>query len=57
MWEQFAIVAADLLERIQSSITYSVTPCASSDDEDVPTAGRIGNLWRGHFKSWLEDEN
>lgn len=56
MWEQFAVVAADLLERIQSSISYSLTPCASSDDEDV-AAGRIGTLWQGHFKSWLEEDN
>lgn len=55
-WERFAVVAADLLERIQSSITYSISPCASSDDEDVST-GRIGNLWQGHFNKWLEDEN
>lgn len=55
-WERFAVVAADLLERIQSSITYSTTPCGSSDEEDV-AAGRVGNLWQGHFKTWLQEEN
>lgn len=32
-WEEFAIVAADLLERIQSSLSYNNTPYASSEDD------------------------
>lgn len=33
-WEHFAVVAADLLERLQASIGYSMSPCPSSSEED-----------------------
>lgn len=34
-WEHFAVVAADLLERIQAeSVMGAVSPCASSDEEE-----------------------
>lgn len=57
VWEQFAVVATDLLERIQSALAYSNSPCASSSEEDV-AAGRIGNAWGGTgFKSWLQENN
>lgn len=51
-WEQFAIVAADLLERIQSSISYNNSPYASSDDEE--TDGRPNKMSRENFKMGLE---
>lgn len=57
LWEQFAVVATDLLERIQSSINYSNSPCASSSEEDMAT-GRVGSLWGGEqFKTWLQENN
>lgn len=40
-WEtDFAMVAADLLERIQASMEFSLSPCVSSSDEDDEKANR-----------------
>lgn len=50
-WEQFAIVAADLLERIQSSLSYNNSPYASSDEEEIE--GRPKEISRENFKMWL----
>lgn len=57
-WEEFAIVAADLLERIQSSLSYNNSAYASSeeaaddDDDDFSNAQAI-NMSRTNFKVWL----
>ncbi|KAJ6634191.1 Armadillo repeat-containing protein 2, partial [Pseudolycoriella hygida] len=42
LWEQFAIVATDLLERIQSTMPY--TSYASSDEDDIQVA-KTGDYW------------
>lgn len=59
MWEQFAVVAADLLERIQSSMSYNNTPYASSGDEDDNELGKNdlqnANLTNGTLKKWLAE--
>lgn len=50
-WEQFAIVATDLLERIQSSLSYANSPYASGDEEEIE--GRPKAISRENFKMWL----
>lgn len=55
MWEQFAIVATDLLERIQTAMPYS-EHCASSDEDDIQVT-KTGDFWGGQFRQWLDDEN
>lgn len=57
LWEQFAIVATDLLERIQSSISITNSPCISTDEEDVDDMpiGEIGDTWGDQFKRWLQE--
>lgn len=58
-WEQFAIVAADLLERIQSSISYNNSPYASSEEEEIE--GRQTNdstkMSKDKFKMWLAESS
>lgn len=58
-WEQFAVVAADLLERIQSSISYNNSPYASSEEEEIE--GRQTNdhskISRGRFRMWLAESS
>lgn len=57
MWEQFAQVATDLLERIQSCMSISNSPCESSDDE-VNMEGEgseMNNGWNGKYKQWLRE--
>lgn len=55
-WEEFAIVAADLLERIQTSMSYHNSPYASStsdnDDDDFATEQTMKITQTG-FKVWL----
>ena len=55
MWEQFAIVATDLLERIQTAMPFS--PCASSDEDDHLQAPKTGDFWGGQFRTWLDNEH
>lgn len=57
LWEQFAIVAADLLERIQASMSYNNTPCDTSDDEHENERNDVENAHfpSGKFKKWLQD--
>lgn len=55
LWEQFAIVATDLLERIQTAMPYS--PLAASSDEDDIHVNKTGDYWGGQFRTWLDDEN
>lgn len=58
MWEQFAVVAADLLERIQSSMSYNNTPRDSSDEDDIYNEpDEISNLTISNqqIKKWLKD--
>lgn len=57
MWEQFAVVAADLLERIQSSMSYNNTPYASSDEDDYDRNNDTinGNVPKGKFRKWLQE--
>lgn len=63
-WEEFAIVAADLLERIQSSLSYNNTPYASSeddandndnddDDNDEFANSDVMKMSKTGFKMWL----
>lgn len=55
-WEQFAIVAADLLERIQSSLSYNNSPHDSSDEEifeDRPM--NETKISKEKFKMWLAE--
>lgn len=57
-WEAFAIVAADLLERIQSSLSYNNSAYASSaddddDDDDEIVHSQVINMSKTRFKSWL----
>lgn len=58
-WEEFAVVAADLLERIQSSLSYNNTPYASSeDDADDDDDAEFRNsdvlkMSKTGFKIWL----
>lgn len=55
-WEEFAVVAADLLERIQSSMSYHNSPYASSasdnDDDDLASEQAMKMSQTG-FKMWL----
>lgn len=58
MWEQFAVVAADLLERIQSSMSYNNTPHDSSDEDDInnePDEISNLNISNQQIKKWLKD--
>lgn len=58
-WEEFAVVAADLLERIQSSLSYNNTPYASSsdddenDDDDEFANSDVMKMSKTGFKMWL----
>lgn len=57
-WETFAIVAADLLERIQSSLSYNNSAYASSeeaadDDDDDFLNDQAINMSKTSFKMWL----
>lgn len=56
-WEAFAVVAADLLERIQSSMSYNNTPYASaSEDEsgdDEITKSDVLKISNTGIKMWL----
>lgn len=54
IWEQFAMVATDLLERIQSCISVTNSPCISSEDEDLQV-GVVGDAWGDQFKKWLAE--
>lgn len=56
IWEQFAIVATDLLERIQTAMPYS--SYASSDEDDIQVTKKVsGDYWGGQFRTWLDDEH
>lgn len=60
-WEEFAVVAADLLERIQSSLSYNNSPIQSSDDEsnddddddDEFANSDVMKMSKTGFKMWL----
>lgn len=66
-WEQFAVVAADLLERIQASMSYNNSAYASSDEQDdfhdeddknnnddINDERRLdARISRNNFKMWL----
>lgn len=60
-WEEFAVVAADLLERIQTSLSYNNSPYASSDDnnddddddDDEFVNSDVVKMSRTGFKMWL----
>lgn len=55
IWEQqFAIVATDLLERIQTAMPYSSH--VSSDEDDVRIT-KTGDYWGGQFRTWLDNEH
>lgn len=49
MWEQFAHVATDLLERLQSCMSHTNSPINSSDDERELAIGKpINDSWSGY---------
>lgn len=63
-WEEFARVAADLLERIQSSLSHNNTPYASSSDDggdgdgdgvedDEYAKSDVMKMSKMGFKMWL----
>lgn len=54
IWEQFAIVATDLLERIQTAIPYS--PHTSSDEDELHITNKTKDYWGGQFRTWLDNE-
>ncbi|XP_055532116.1 armadillo repeat-containing protein 2 [Wyeomyia smithii] len=53
-WEEFAPVATDLLERLQSCMSIGNSPCISSDDESDMIIGQAGNSWGECYKQWLK---
>lgn len=56
MWEQFAQVATDLLERIQSCMSISNSPCESSDEDNMEAeSSDVNNGWNGKYKQWLRE--
>lgn len=58
LWEQFASVATDLLERIQSCMTVSNTPVLLSSDDDpdeIMAVAHSDDLWGSKFKKWLQE--
>lgn len=56
-WEEFAIVAADLLERIQSSLSYNNSAYASSEEDetnDIANNEAMNeNMPKSRFDTWL----
>ncbi|XP_058831103.1 armadillo repeat-containing protein 2 [Topomyia yanbarensis] len=54
LWEEFAPVATDLLERLQSCMSIGNSPCLSSDDDSEMTIGQAGNTWGEHYQQWLK---
>ncbi|KAG5673777.1 hypothetical protein PVAND_003797 [Polypedilum vanderplanki] len=57
VWEQFAHVATDLLERLQSCMSITNSPINSSDDEDLaaPTTQIENDSWGGKYKQWVKE--
>lgn len=56
LWEQFAQVATDLLERLQSCMSITNSPINSSDDEDDLALGAIREeAWDGKFKKFINE--
>lgn len=59
MWEQFATVATDLLERLQSCMSLNPSPIQSSDDDDDELAPRSvdekSDSWGGKYKKWIKE--
>ncbi|XP_055597073.1 armadillo repeat-containing protein 2 isoform X2 [Uranotaenia lowii] len=53
-WEEFAPVATDLLERLQSCMSLGNSPCVSSDEDDEMIIGQAGNSWGEHYSRWLK---
>ncbi|XP_053686252.1 armadillo repeat-containing protein 2 [Sabethes cyaneus] len=54
LWEEFAPVATDLLERLQSCMSIGNSPCLSSDDESDMIIGQAGDSWGECYKQWLK---
>ncbi|XP_058461256.1 armadillo repeat-containing protein 2 [Malaya genurostris] len=54
LWEEFAPVATDLLERLQSCMSIGNSPCLSSDDDSDLIIGQAGDAWGEHYKQWLQ---
>nr|XP_029730291.1 armadillo repeat-containing protein 2 [Aedes albopictus] len=54
LWEEFAPVATDLLERLQSCMSVENSPCLSSDDEgDIMNREQVDS-WGKQYKQWLQ---
>lgn len=54
LWEEFAPVATDLLERLQSCMSVGNSPCLSSDDEgDIMNREQV-ETWGKQYKQWLQ---
>ncbi|XP_062560738.1 armadillo repeat-containing protein 2-like [Armigeres subalbatus] len=54
LWEEFAPVATDLLERLQSCMSVGNSPCLSSDDEGDIMLGPQVETWGKQYKQWLQ---
>lgn len=53
-WEDFATVATDLLERIESSISSNTLLTNESSDDNL-AINEIGDKWGGNFQKWLKE--
>ncbi|XP_055621594.1 armadillo repeat-containing protein 2 isoform X2 [Toxorhynchites rutilus septentrionalis] len=55
LWEEFAPVATDLMERLQSCLSLGDSPCLSSDEDEADMViGQPGDLWGDRYKQWLQ---
>lgn len=54
LWEEFAPVATDLLERLQSCMSLGNSPCLSSDDEADTIIKEPDETWGKQYKQWLK---
>ncbi|XP_070490786.1 armadillo repeat-containing protein 2 [Chironomus tepperi] len=56
IWEQFAQVATDLLERLQSCMSITNSPInTSDDDEDLNPSPIKNDSWGGNYEKWVQD--
>lgn len=56
LWEQFAHVASDLLERLQSCMSITNSPINSSDEEEEEMALECpirDDAWGGKYKKFI----
>lgn len=53
LWEEFAPVATDLLERLQSCLSVGNSPCLSSDEEADTIFREPDETWGNQYKQWM----